>query len=67
MAGMREIILYGVSAVAWLVILGYSIHIFVGGLVSPATERWMIAAAELIGLAILAALARNIIQQRRRR
>ncbi len=64
---MREIILYGVSAAAWLFILGYSVHIFVGGLVAPETERWLIAGAELIGFGVLAVLAKNIIRQRRQR
>ncbi|MDX8401763.1 MAG: hypothetical protein R8K47_03935 [Mariprofundaceae bacterium] len=64
---MREILLYGISALAWLFILGYSVHIFVGGLVAQAVEWWLIGGAELAGLGVLAFLARQVVRQRRRR
>lgn len=64
---MREvIILIGVS-LSSLFILGYSIHMFIGGLVSEQTEIIAISIACTIGLLIIAAMGMDIIRQRRRR
>jgi hypothetical protein len=62
---MRELIVYLFVAVAALVILGYSVHMLIGGLVSPGTERWLIAAACLVGVVIIVAMAWDIVRRRR--
>ncbi len=63
---MRELVLYAVAGIAWLVVLGYSVHIFIGGLVSPGVEAWAIAGVVAIGAGVLAFLARQVIASRRR-
>lgn len=62
---MKEIILYSIAAVSSLVVLGYSIHMFVGGLVSPVTERYLIAGACAIGLVIIALMYWDVARRRR--
>ena len=64
---MREIIILVIVAVSSLFILGYSVHMFIGGLVSPETEKYSIAAAVSIGFVILLFLGLDIVKQRRKR
>lgn len=64
---MREIVILIVVAVSSLFILGYSIHMFIGGLVSPETEKTSIIVAVAIGAVILLFLGLDIIKQRRKR
>lgn len=63
---MREIAIYGVAAVGSLFILGYSIHMFVGGLVSLETEKALIVAACTLGAVTIGIMAWDIIKRRRR-
>ena len=42
---MKELIVYSIAAVSSLFVLGYTVHMFVGGLVSNTTENWLIAGA----------------------
>jgi len=63
---MREIIILLIVAVSSLFILGYSVHMFIGGLVSPETEKTAIIIACSIGAVILIFLGLDIIKQRRR-
>ncbi len=63
---MKEVILYLLVAIASLVVLGYSVHMFVGGLVSESTEWWLISGACLIGLAVIALMAWDVLRRRRR-
>ena len=51
---MKEILVYGISGIASLFIFGYSVHMFVGGLVSEQVEIGLIA------LVVLAAAAAEI-------
>lgn len=62
---MKETIIYLSVGFASLFILGYSIHMFVGGIVSPDTERWMITAAVAIGTVVLALMGWDILRRRR--
>ncbi len=62
---MKELLLYVLVAVSGLTILGYSVHMFVGGLVSKTTEYGLITGACLLGLAALAYMAWDILRQRR--
>lgn len=63
---MKEVILYAIAAVSSLFILGYSVHMFVHGLVSPETERWLIIGACLIGASVIGLMAWDVIQRRRK-
>ena len=64
---MREIVILIIVAISSLFILGYSIHMFIGGLVSPQTEKISIIVAVAIGFVILLFLGLDIIRQRRKR
>ena len=64
---MKEIVIMIIVAVSSLFILAYSVHMFIGGLVSPQTEKISIIAALIIGVAILLFLGFDIIKQRRKR
>jgi membrane protein YqaA with SNARE-associated domain len=62
---MKEIVLYGIAAVSSLVILGYSVHMFVGGLVSRETEILMVAAACTLGAVVIGVMAWDVVRRRR--
>ena len=64
---MKEIIILIFVAISSLFILGYSVHMFIGGLVSPETEKMSIVIACSIGAIILMFLGLDIIKQRRKR
>ncbi|MGD8558315.1 MAG: hypothetical protein PVH04_01545 [Gammaproteobacteria bacterium] len=64
---MREVIILIIVAISSLFILGYSVHMFINGLVSPQTEKISIIAACSIGAVILLFLGLDIIKQRRKR
>jgi hypothetical protein len=51
---MKEILVYGISGIASLFIFGYSVHMFVGGLVSEQVEIGLIA------LVVIAAAAAEV-------
>jgi hypothetical protein len=63
---MKEAFIYIIVAFASLVILGYSIHMFIGGLVSETTERNVIMIACGIGVVVLAFMGWDIVQKRKR-
>lgn len=62
---MREIIIYSVAALGSLFVLGYSVHMLVGGLVSAETEFWIITAACIIGAVVIAVMAWDVVRRRR--
>ena len=64
---MKEVIILIFVAISSLFILGYSVHMFIGGLVSPETEKVSIIIACSIGAVILLLLGLDIIKQRRKR
>ena len=64
---LKEIIILIIVSSSSLFILGYSIHMFIGGLVSPSTERWAIAIACTIGAVVVGFLIVDIFRQRRQR
>lgn len=66
-SAVREIVIYMVAAVGSLFILGYSIHMFVGGLVSAQTEMALIIAACTVGVIVIAAMAWDVVRRRRGR
>lgn len=62
---MKEVVLYLIAAVSSLIILGYSVHMFVTGLVSPETERWLIIGACAAGVVVIGLMAWDVIRRRR--
>ena len=64
---MKEIFILLFVAISSLFILGYSVHMLIGGLVSPETEKLSITIACSIGAVILLLLGLDIIKQRRKR
>lgn len=62
----KEIIILIIVACSSLFILGYSVHMFIGGLVAPETETWAIIIACSIGVLVLSYLGFDIIKHRRR-
>lgn len=62
---MKEIIIYLLAAVAAVTIFGYSIHMFIGGLVDPKTEAVIIAGGCLLAAGIIGFLAWDVIKKRR--
>lgn len=61
---MKEIIVYLIAAVAGLTILGYSVHMLIGGLVSSVTEYTVIAVAVLVGAVVIGFLAWDVVKRR---
>jgi len=45
---MKEFLVFGISSLAALFIFGYSVHMFVGGLVSKNTEILLIITVVLV-------------------
>ncbi len=62
---MKEIALYLISAFGFLFLLGYSIHMMVDGFVTDEEKLIIILIAEIIGIFVLAILARNIYRAKR--
>lgn len=63
---MKEIIIYTIAAIACLAILAYSIHMFVGGLVSAELEKILMIGGTLIGATIIGLMARDVIRTRKK-
>lgn len=61
---MKEIILYTIAGISSLFVLGYSVHMFVGGLVAPETETAIIVAACSIGVLVIGFMAWDVIRRR---
>ena len=64
---MKEIIILTLVAVSSIFLLGYSIHMLIGGLVDKTTEQWIIVIACLVGSAVVAFMGWDIVRQRRTR
>jgi len=62
---MRELLIYGISGCASLFILGYTVHIFIGGLVEERTELISIIVAVSIGAVVVSWMAWDILRARR--
>jgi uncharacterized membrane-anchored protein len=63
----KEIILYTIAGLTSIFVLGYSIHMLIGDMVSPTTERWAITVACCIGVAIIAVMVWDVVRQRKKR
>lgn len=62
---IKEIVLYCIVACSALFILGYTVHMFVGGLVSPGTETLLTIVVCGIGAAVIGFMAWDIARRRR--
>jgi len=62
---VKEILIYLVVAIAGLTIFGFSIHMFIGGLVSSKTETIAVTVGCAIAAAIMALMAWDIVKRRR--
>ena len=62
---MREIIIYSILSVTSLIMLGYTVHMFIGGLVSERTEHIAMAIVIGIGATGIGLLARDVVKHRR--
>ena len=51
---MKELIIFGISGLAALFIFGYTVHMFVGGLVSENIEILLIIAVVTISAGVMA-------------
>jgi hypothetical protein len=63
----KEILILIIVSLSSLFLLGFSIHMLIGGLVSESTELWAIVIASAIGTVIIGFLIADIFRQRRRR
>jgi len=59
-----EILIYVIAAVSALFIAGFSVHMFIGGLVSTEVEYQIIAVFCLIIIAVIGYMAWDVIQRR---
>lgn len=64
---VKEIVILIIVSFSSLFILGYSVHMFLGGLVSESTEKWAIIGVCSVGAIIIALLITDIFKQRRQR
>jgi len=62
----KEVILYGIAGLTSVFVLGYSIHMLIGGMVSPATERWVITIACFICIVVIAFMAWDVARLRKK-
>lgn len=64
---MKEAIIYLIAAVAGLTVMGFSVHMLVGGLISASTEYGLILAVCLAGALILIWMAKDVMRRRQSR
>lgn len=62
---MLEILIYLAVAISSLIMMGYTVHMFVGGLVSQETEYFLIAVTCLSVACVIAYMTWDVIQRRK--
>lgn len=62
---IKEIVLYTIVGLSALFIMGYSVHMFVGGLVSAELERRLVIGVCLLGLVVMAYMVWDVLRRRR--
>ncbi len=62
---MKETIIYGVIALSSLVTFAYTVHMFIGGLVSDQAERVIMVALTIIWAIVIGLMARDVVKRRR--
>lgn len=63
---IKEIVVYAIGAIGSLFLLGYSIHMMVGGVVSERTELAIIIGACIAGAAVIAFMVYDVVKRRSR-
>jgi len=63
---MKDFVIVSTVAISFVFILGYVVHMFVGGLVEPATEKIAIIVVCTIGIGVVIYLGLDILKQRRK-
>ncbi len=61
---MKELLVYLVSGLGSLFIFGYSVHIFIGGMVDETTEMAVIITVVLVAAAAIGWMVRDVIRRR---
>lgn len=61
----KEVAIYALVGLSSLAMLSYTVHMFIGGLVSEATERWVMAGVVFVALCAMGVMAWDIIRRRR--
>ena len=64
---ISEILIYAIVAITALFITGYTVHMFIGGLVSPEVEYRLIALVCLIVAAAIGYMVWDVVQRRSRK
>jgi hypothetical protein len=64
---VKEIIIFSVVSISSIFILGYSVHMFVGGLVSAETETIIITVACILGTLVVAYMAWDVVNTRKKK
>ncbi len=64
---MREVLIYTLVAVSSLLMISYTVHMFVGGLVSDHSEHTIMAVAAGLWACVIGALAWDVVRRRRAR
>jgi len=62
---IQEVAVYLVVAISSLFIMGFVMHMLVGGLVSPETEEMLIILICLVDLIAISLMARDVIRRRK--
>lgn len=62
---MKEILVYLLLAISSQIMLGYSVHMLVGGLVTEQVEIFLIASTCLVALIAMAYMTWDVVQRRR--
>lgn len=62
---MAEILIYVLVALGSLLMMSYTVHMFVGGLVSQETEYFLIALTCLVVVCLLGYMTWDVIQKRK--
>ena len=62
---MTEILIFLAIAIGSLIMMSYTVHMFVGGLVSQETEYFLIAVTCLIVASVIGYMTWDVIQKRK--
>jgi hypothetical protein len=62
---MKEAIIYSISGCSSLFILAYTVHMFIGGMVSEQTEYMVMAIVVLIAASAMAWMVSDVLRRRK--
>jgi hypothetical protein len=62
---LREILVYCIVGISSLLVMGYAVHMLVGGIVSEETELLLIALICLADLAAISYMVWDVVQHRK--